>query len=290
MPPRVHASRITTLSRLHVLKPVIVVLVLWCSLPIAGAQPVASDRPAETERAPTGVIIEVDDDLVLWRMGTEARIRAGDQFVILRDEVRAPGELETARSGLLVAQSVEGRVFSGVGRVASPPPRVEETVERLPQGGVALAATFEVHTDGISIVNLPRVIVTARSPWYPWRAVASLEVPVHGLPELRFLHANLTGGAEWSTVAGRIRLSPSLAGGVSFALPVVSDPALAPIYLGHVGAVARATGSMLVTRSVEVSVSLGYGLWYGLHEESAPPYRELAAYHGLIVGAGVTFR
>lgn len=238
-----------------------------------------------------GVITEVDGERVVVRVSADAAARAGDEFAILRESVRSGGELETVESGLIVAEAVEDGFVSGLLRFASPPPRPGEQVRRLRRDGVELSAAFEVHTDGIFIVNLPRLTAAFRPGWFPWRPLASVELPVHGRPDLRFLHANLVAGGEWSSFVGRIRLSPSLVGGLGLALPLVDDPDLAPLYLGHLGVLARASGSLLISRGLEVSVRVGYGFWYGLHENAVPPqYRELASYHGLLVGAGITFR
>jgi hypothetical protein len=102
---------------------------------------------------------------------------------------------------------------------------------------------------------------------------------------------NVLLGGEWNLYLGRLKVTPSAAIGVGGAVPLGSDDELENFYLSHIGGQLRATGSILITRDIQLFVETGFVLWRGIVDSSvAASIPQLSSYGGLLIGGGITFK
>ena len=102
---------------------------------------------------------------------------------------------------------------------------------------------------------------------------------------------NVLLGGEWNLYFGRLKVTPGAAVGVGGAVPLSSDDELESFYLSHIGGQIRATGSVLITRDIQLFVQTGFVLWGSVVDSSvAAAIPQLDSYSGLLIGGGITFK
>jgi len=102
---------------------------------------------------------------------------------------------------------------------------------------------------------------------------------------------NVLLGGEWNLYLGRMKVTPSAAIGIGGAVPISSDEDLESFYLSHIGGQLRATGSILITRDIQLFVETGLVLWESVVDPTvAASIPQLGSYRGLLIGGGITFK
>ncbi|MFW6292640.1 MAG: hypothetical protein ACOC7V_09965, partial [Spirochaetota bacterium] len=245
-------------------------------------------RSMERFRIATGVL-DVDGREVVVEFGRNMGLRAGEEYAIVADRVLSTGHIATSETGLVLIREVHEDFSYGRVLYASPRARPGDQLREVPRRGFETTAYFDVLTDGLDVTSVIGIKATAARGFYAARPRVSLEVPLRGVIFNTFFPVNLVLGGEWNAYLGRLRLTPSAGVGFGGAIPIDDDD-LEPFYLSHLGAFARVSGSLLVTRDLLVTVHTGLGYWFGLAGDSGSAISELSSYGGLIIGGGVTFK
>lgn len=240
-------------------------------------------------RISTGVI-DVDGRDVILEFGRNMGLQPGEEYAIVADRAIAGGYVVSTETGLLVVREVHEQ--HSVGRVLYATPRVRpgDQLREVPRRGFDLGPYYEVLTDGLGITSVLGLRAAASRGFYDWRPWAAFELPLRGVLFGRYLPVNVSVGGEWNAHLGRFRLTPAAAIGVGGAVPI-GDAADDRFRVSHVGASVRVSGSLLVTRDMLVSATIGAGYWASLYGGADPVVREtLSSYGGLIIGIGVIFK
>ncbi|MFW5826011.1 MAG: hypothetical protein ACOCVO_00490 [bacterium] len=245
-------------------------------------------RSMERFRISTGVL-EVDGREVIVEFGRNMGLRPGEEYALVAERVLSTGHVATTETGLILIREVHEEFSYGRVLYASPRARPGDQLREVPRRGFETTAYYDVLTNGLDVTSVIGIKATAARGFYAARPRVSLEVPLRGEISDGFFPVNLVLGGEWNAYLGRLRLTPSAGVGFGGAIPIDDDD-LEPFYLSHLGAFARVSGSLLVTRDLLVTVHTGLGYWFGLAGDSGSAISELSSYGGLIIGGGVTFK
>ena len=237
-------------------------------------------------------VAEVIGQQVTLMRGSDYGIRVGDEYAVVANRVQADGSLAATETGLIVINEI--REHSSGGTILYATPRVSpgDTLQLIPRRAVELQMYADLVTNALADMTytVGLRIVPSRG-FFEWRPIGAVEMPFRGLADRSILPLSLLVGGEWNSYFGRLRLSPSLSLGVTGAVPLFAEPGVAPVYLSHLGVLAKVAGSVLVTRDIMVNVELGVGRWFGFYDGSNPRLSgPLSTYGGLILGGGVTLK
>lgn len=247
-------------------------------------------RSMEEFQLKTGVL-EVDGREAIIEFGRNMGLLPGEEYAIVAERVLSTGHIATTETGLILIREVHDDFSYARVLYANPRARPGDQLREVPRRGVEGQLYFDVLTNGLELTSLVGIKATASRGFYAARPQVSLEVPLRGTILGLFFPINLVIGGEWNAYIGRLRLTPAAGVGLGGAVPLIDDPDLGSFYLSHFGAVARLSGSLLVTRDILVSVHTGFGYWLGLSDRGVASLVEpLSSYGGLIIGGGVTFK
>ncbi len=238
-------------------------------------------RGMDRFRIRTGVLDVAGRDVII-EFGRNMGLRPGEEYAIVADRVLPNGRIVTAETGLLVVREVQNDVSYARVLYARPGARVGDQLREVPRRGVEAQLYFDLMTDGAtSLAYLIGLRAVPSRGFFAGRPYAAFEIPVRSGQPTGGLPMNVVLGGEWNLLIGRIRLTPS--GGVGLGGGIAPGDDQPRFYASHIGAIARLTGSLLLTRDILVSVQTGYGLWADLTGRDD-------SYGGLIVGAAVIFK
>ena len=237
-------------------------------------------------------VLEVNGEQVVFMHGQDLGIRRGEEYAVVANRVQGDGSLATTETGLVVVNEVlEDRSIATI-LYATPTISPGDVLQEVPRRGVELQVYTHAITNALADITYVTGLrgVLSRG-FYDWRPLVAVEIPLRGVSEGFLLPVSFLVGGEWNAYFGRLRVTPSAAVGFSAAVPLFSDPEVAPVYLSHLGIMFKTAGSVLISRDLMVFVEVGAGFWGGFYRGSDPRISgPMSSYGGLLLGGGVTLR
>ncbi len=251
-------------------------------------------RELEIFRIRTG-IVDVRGQEVILELGRNMGIQRGDEYAIIQPRLTNLGYETEDESGVLLIKEVREQFSIAQVLYSRPNPIIGDQLEEIPRIGIEITPYAELFSD-LEVDNSIFVLglrATASRGFYRFRPLGGIEIPFTStLIGLLFpMDVYIGGDANW--YLGRIKVNPSITGGLGGGVPLVDDLFGQDFYLSHVGGTAKVGLSYLVSRDTMVNVQLGYARWIGLYDRyfnSAVVRRFFDGYGGILIGAGVTFK
>ena len=237
-------------------------------------------------------ILEVDGREVVLEFGRNMGLQPGDEYAIVSNRVLSTGHIASTETGLIVISDVQAGFSIGQVLYANPRAMVGDQLQEVARRGIELSGYVDAITDGLaSVTYTVGVRAVASRGFYALRPLGAVEIPFRGLIAETLLPMNVLLGGEWNLYLGRLKLTPSAAIGVGGAVPLSSDDELESFYLTHIGGQLRVTGSVLITRDIQLYVEAGFVCWGSIYDNSVARLAgPLANYGGLLIGGGITFK
>ncbi|MEE8440131.1 MAG: hypothetical protein V3S41_00295 [Spirochaetia bacterium] len=237
-------------------------------------------------------ILEVSGREVVVEFGRNMGLRPGDEYAIVSNRVLSSGHIAGTETGLIVISEVQNGFSIGHVLYSNPRAMVGDQLQEIARRGIELSGYVDAITNGLTGVTYTvGARAVASRGFYAWRPLGAVEIPFRGLLGETLLPMNMLLGGEWNLYLGRLKVTPSVAVGIGGAVPLSSDDQLQSFYLSHYGGQIRATGSVLITRDIQLFVETGFVLWRSVYDNSVTRLIvPLSDYGGLLIGGGITFK
>ena len=251
-------------------------------------------RQMDIFRLRTGVV-DVQGQEVILEFGENMGIQRGDEYAIVQPSINELGYETTDESGLLLVKEVREQYSVAQVLYSRPSPIVGDQLEEVPRIGFEITPYAELFSDfevdnSIFVMGLR---ATASRGFYRFRPLGGIEIPFTSTLIGLLFPMNLYIGGDANLYLGRIKINPSITGGIGGGVPIVDDLFSQDFYLSHIGGTAKVGLSYLINRDTMVNVQLGYARWIGLYDrffDSQAVRRFFDGYGGILIGAGVTFK
>jgi hypothetical protein len=224
-------------------------------------------RQMDLFRLRTG-IVEIDGGDVIIEFGSNMGVRPGDEYAVVRSEVRASGFESREQTGLLVVREVQ-REFS-IARIiyANPRPQVGDQLEEVPRFGLDATAfgqgIIDVSTADAEgeLVPVFGVEGVASRGFYRFRPLLSLGLALNSdVAAFGYVPFQLLVGGEMAWYLRRIRVQPRAAVGLALGVPSREG---ADTVVSHVGGSIGVRLGIHVSRDILLFVEGGGIQWIGL--------------------------
>ncbi|MBN1411998.1 MAG: hypothetical protein JW969_14210 [Spirochaetales bacterium] len=243
----------------------------------------------------TGVL-EVSFGEIILERGHDMGIQLGYEFVLLKQQTLKSGKVLEEEAGLVIVKNVSEEISKAT--ILYGDFKEGDQLKEVPRLGVDITVYGHFL---MNPMNFNDYVITAGIKgvvslgFYDIRPVVGIEIPfinyaglggwilLLGIPETLYI------GVEYNMYMGRMQVELTLAGGATGLVPITDTQR--EIYgafaLTHVGGLAEASLSWLITKDYKVTLEAGYQYFYSLFQDVGVG---VPTYQGVIIGAGFTIK
>jgi hypothetical protein len=229
-------------------------------------------------------ILEVHGREVVIELGSRMGVKAGDEYLVLSPRVLSSGREVVTEKGLIVVKRVEAEISYATVLFADGGLEPGEQLRELPRVGMETEVYGRGMIAGTWMDQRPFALgirVSATRGFPAFRPFIEVEVPFELADEVWGIPLNALLGAEYGFDAGRLRLAPFAAAGVSLDLRI--EEGEVPGVL-NVGGTVGCRASWLIARSFRLGMEAGVVGWKNV---SAQPWLGSV---GVFAGAGIVVK